>query len=195
MKVDKFFLKCELGAGRGDQIDPHPQEKLPSKIPTLLGLILLKILNIMNFDKRSVSLGDKSVAGSGVTKLTNKSAANNEIKQNLQLTEELHKPIIRDLKKRTVYLEFKGNIRDVHLADMQLTSKFNKGLRFLLWVIGKKWFKDNDIEMYSIHNEGKSDVPERFIRTLKTKISKYMPSISKKAYINKLDDIVNNDNR
>ena len=72
-------------------------------------------------------------------------------------------------------MEFKGNIRHVHLADMQLISKFNKGFRFLLWIIGKKWFKDNDIEMYSIHNEGKSDVPERFIRTLKTKISKYMP--------------------
>ena len=34
----------------------------------------------------------------------------------------------------------------------------------------KKWLKDNDIEMYSIHNEGKSVVTERFIRTLKTKI-------------------------
>ena len=34
----------------------------------------------------------------------------------------------------------------------------------------KKWLKDNDIEMYSIHNEGKSVVAERFIRTLKTKI-------------------------
>ena len=31
----------------------------------------------------------------------------------------------------------------------------------------KKWSKDNDIEMYSIHNEGKSVVAERFIRTLK----------------------------
>ena len=38
----------------------------------------------------------------------------------------------------------------------------------------KKWLKDNDIEMYSLHNEGKSDVAERFIRTLKTKICKYM---------------------
>ena len=38
----------------------------------------------------------------------------------------------------------------------------------------KKWLKDNDIEMYSIHNEGKSVVAERFIRTLKTKIYKYM---------------------
>ena len=45
--------------------------------------------------------------------------------------------------------------------------------------------------MYSIHNEGKSVVAERFIRTLKTKIYKYMTSASKNEYINKLDDIVN----
>ena len=45
----------------------------------------------------------------------------------------------------------------------------------------KKWFKDNDIEMYSIHNEGKSVASERFIRTLKNKIYKYMTSISKKC--------------
>ena len=45
--------------------------------------------------------------------------------------------------------------------------------------------------MYSIHNEGKPVVTERFIRTLKTKIYKYMTSISKNVYINKLDDIVN----
>ena len=45
--------------------------------------------------------------------------------------------------------------------------------------------------MYSIHNEGKSVVAERFIRTLKTKIYKYMTSISKNVYIDKLDDIVN----
>ena len=31
----------------------------------------------------------------------------------------------------------------------------------------KKWLKDNDIEMYSIHNEGKLVVAERFIKTLK----------------------------
>ena len=55
----------------------------------------------------------------------------------------------------------------------------------------KKWLKDNDIEMYSIHNEGKSVVAERFIRTLKTKIYKYMTSVSKNVYIDKLDDIVN----
>ena len=54
----------------------------------------------------------------------------------------------------------------------------------------KKWLKDNDIEMHSIHNEGKPVVAERFIRTLKTKIYKYMTSVSKNVYIDKLDDIV-----
>ena len=48
----------------------------------------------------------------------------------------------------------------------------------------KKWLKDNDIEMYSIHNEQKFVVAERFIRTLKTKIYKYMTSVSKNVYIN-----------
>ena len=45
--------------------------------------------------------------------------------------------------------------------------------------------------MYSMHNEGKSVVAERFIRTLKNKIYKYMTSISKNVYIDRLDDIVN----
>ena len=45
--------------------------------------------------------------------------------------------------------------------------------------------------MYSIHNEEKSVVAERFIRTLKNKIYKYLTSMSKNAYIGKLDDIVN----
>ena len=55
----------------------------------------------------------------------------------------------------------------------------------------KKWLKDNDIETYSIHNEGKSVVAERFIRTLKTKIYKHMTLVSKNVYIGKLDGIVN----
>ena len=45
--------------------------------------------------------------------------------------------------------------------------------------------------MYSTNNEGKSVIAERFIRTLKNKIYKYMTSISKNVYIDKLDDIVN----
>ena len=45
--------------------------------------------------------------------------------------------------------------------------------------------------MYSTHNEGKSVVAERFIRTLKNKMYKYMNSISKNVYIDNLGDIVN----
>ena len=46
------------------------------------------------------------------------------------------------------------------------------------------------MEMHSVHNEGKSVVSERFLRTLKTKIYKYLTSVLKNVYINKLDDIV-----
>ena len=46
------------------------------------------------------------------------------------------------------------------------------------------------MEMYSTHNEGKSVVAKKFIRTLKNKIYKYVTSISKNMYIDKLDDIV-----
>ena len=44
--------------------------------------------------------------------------------------------------------------------------------------------------MYLTNNEGKSVVAERFIRTLKNKIYKYITSISKNVYIDKLDDVV-----
>ena len=71
---------------------------------------------------------DKKSEGSGVvnTKLT---------PQNQQLAEELHKPIIRKFEKRKVHAAFKDNIWGVDLADMQLLSRYNKGIRFLLCVI------------------------------------------------------------
>ena len=54
---------------------------------------------------------------------------------NYQLANELHKPIIRKLKKRKVYSSFKDNIWDVDLADMQSLSKYNKGNKYLLCAI------------------------------------------------------------
>ena len=51
------------------------------------------------------------------------------------------------------------------------------------------------MEMYLTHNQGKFVAPERFTRTLKRKIYKYMTSVSKKMYIEKLDDIVNKYNK
>ena len=163
------------------------------------------------FDRKSASLPYKSASVSGIN-----TQGNDKIKQNQrpldlttqQLAEELHKPIIRNFKKRTVYSGSKDNIWGADLADVQLISKFNKGFRFSLcvidifskyaWVVPlkdkkgvsivdafqkilddsnrkpnkiwvdkgsefynnsfKKWLKDNDIEMYSTHNEGKSVV-------------------------------------
>ena len=49
----------------------------------------------------------------------------------------------------------------------------------------KSWLEKND--MYSKHNEGKSVIAERFTRTLKNKIYKYMTSLSRNVYIDKLD--------
>ena len=59
----------------------------------------------------------------------------NEIISNKELAEELHKPIIRKFEKRKVHSFLIDNIWGADLADMQLISKFNKGFRFLLYVI------------------------------------------------------------
>ena len=69
---------------------------------------------------------DKKSKGSGIK---------NEIKENQQLANELHKPTIRKFKKRKVYSSFKDNIWCVDLADMQLISKYNRGIRYLLCAI------------------------------------------------------------
>ena len=58
----------------------------------------------------------------------------------------------------------------------------------------KNWLKDNYIEMCSTNNEGKSVIAERFMKTLKNKIYKYMTAILKNVYIDKLDDIVKESN-
>ena len=79
------------------------------------------------FDKKSTLLTEKPTEGSGVnTKLT---------LQNQQLAEELHKPIIKKFEKRKVHAAFKDNTWGADLADMQLLSRYNKGIRFLLCII------------------------------------------------------------
>ena len=55
----------------------------------------------------------------------------------------------------------------------------------------KSWLQHNNKEVYLIHNEGKSVVAERFIRTSKNRLYKYMTLVSKNVYIDKLDDRVN----
>ena len=64
-----------------------------------------------------------------------KSSGSSINEPNYQLAEELHKPIIRKFKKRKVYSSFRDNIWGVDLADMQLLSKYNKGIKYLLCAI------------------------------------------------------------
>ena len=73
---------------------------------------------------------DKKSRGSGAKNINIKLAP-----QNQQLAEELHKPIITKFKKRKVHAAFKDNIWGADLADLQLLSKYNIGIRFLLFVI------------------------------------------------------------
>ena len=69
------------------------------------------------FDKKSTLLTDKSVSDSGF---------NIPLEFKEQKAKKLHKPIIRNFKKRRVYSGFKDNIWGADLADLQLISKFNK---------------------------------------------------------------------
>ena len=77
---------------------------------------------------------DKMSKGSGIATLANRSAIKSMSNQ-LQFANELHRPIIRKFKRRKVYSPFKDNIWGFNLPDMQLISKYNKGIKFLLCVI------------------------------------------------------------
>ena len=55
---------------------------------------------------------------------------------NQELAKELHKPIIRKFRKRKLHSSFIDNIRSADLVDMELINKFDKGIIFLLCVIG-----------------------------------------------------------
>ena len=60
-------------------------------------------------------------------------AVKKEIIQNKELADDLHKPVIRKFERQKIHLL--DNIWGADLADMQLLSKFNKWIRFLLCFI------------------------------------------------------------
>ena len=68
-------------------------------------------------------------------KKTSGSGIKSENISNKKLAEELHKPVIRKFNKRKLHFPFIDNIWGTDLADMELISKFDKGFRFLLWII------------------------------------------------------------
>ena len=85
------------------------------------------------FDKKSQESDRHSSSTSYSPSSSALLIANN--KENIQIADELRKPIIRKFKKRKVCSSFRDYIWGVDLADMQLLSKFNRGFRFLLCVI------------------------------------------------------------
>ena len=89
----------------------------------------------INADSRqwSINFFDKKSALLAVISASSRNIKNENI-SNEELAEELHKWIIRKFKKRKLHSLFIGNIWCVDLADMQLISKFNKGIPFLLCV-------------------------------------------------------------
>ena len=79
-------------------------------------------------------------------------------------------------KKITIVNAFK---KDLNKSDPKPNKIWvDKGSEFYNSYF-KKWLKDNDIEIYSTHNEGKSVIAQRLIRNLKNKIYKHMTSVSK----------------
>ena len=72
-----------------------------------------------------------------VYKCFNKKSMGSGIKKDssLILADELHKPVIKKFNKRKVYSQFKDNIWEVDLADMESLSKKNKGIKYLLCAI------------------------------------------------------------
>ena len=60
-----------------------------------------------------------------------------------------------------------------------------------LYIRSMNSWQEKNIEMYLAYIEGKSVISERFFKTLKNRISKYVTSVSKNVYIDNLNDIVN----
>ena len=67
-----------------------------------------------------------------VYKFFDKKSTGSGIASSSILADELHKPVIKKFNKRKVYSQFKDNIWEVDLADMQSLSRKNKGIKYLL---------------------------------------------------------------
>ena len=81
---------------------------------------------------------------------------------------------LKDKKETTIVNTFQSILDDSKRKPNKMWV--DQGSEFY-----KTWLKNNNIEMYSTHNEGKSVVAETFIRTLQNKIYKHMTAISKKC--------------
>ena len=217
-KLDEASFQHDMAYGKYKDLNKRTQSD------KFLRDKAFEIASNLNYD------GYQRALASMVYKCFDKEPNGSGVMPNQHLANDLHKPIIRKFKRRKVYSSFKYNIRGVDLADIQLISKYNKGMKYLsgvidilnkfAWVVPlkdkkgvtinnafqkilgsskrkpnkiwvdqgsefhnspfKKQSDDNDIKMYSTHNEVKFVVAERFIRTLENKIYKHMAAVSKK---------------
>ena len=122
-------------------------EQLLIKYYMIKHLILLKIQNMMDIN---VDLLQWSI-NFLIKKLLALVLKIIMFQTNKQLANKLDKPITKKFNKKKVD---KGS------------ELYNRSMKLFL--------QNNDTEMYSTQNKGKSVVAERFIRTLRNKIYKYM---------------------
>ena len=117
-ELDKVSFQYDMAYGDAKDL----------KRRTLSGKILkdkgFQIAGNLNYD--GYQRGLASMAYKFFDKKSKGDCIKNEVKQNQQLANELHKPVISKFKKRRMYSSFKENIWGVDLADMQLISKYNK---------------------------------------------------------------------
>ena len=120
--LDKACFQHDIAYGKYEDLEKRTQSNKVLKDKAF------EIANNPKYDgyQRGLALMvfkffDQKSEGSGIKSMSNQ-----------QLPNELHKPTIRKFKKRKVYSSFKDNISGVGLADMQLISKYNKGIRYLL---------------------------------------------------------------
>ena len=145
--LDKACFQRDMACGKyKDLADRTESDKVLKDKALILKLLKLLVIQKMMDIKNDwlqwfTSFFDKKSKCSDIKSMLNR-----------QLTDELYKPIIRKFKRRRAYSSFKEDIWGADLADMQLISKHNKGIRFLLcvvdlfskyaWVVPLKFKKD-----------------------------------------------------
>ena len=124
-ELDKACFQHDMAYGKSKDLVKRTQSDKVLRDKTF------KIASDPKYDGYQRGLGsvvynffDKKSSGSGV-----------HAEPNYQLANELHRQIIRKFKRRKVYSSFRDNIWSVDLADMQSSSKYNKGIKYLLCAI------------------------------------------------------------
>ena len=185
--VYKFFDKKSIGSGTAK---PSSLESIASS--SILADELDKPI-IRKFNKKKVySQFKDNIWGVDLADMQSLSRKNKDIKYLLCAIDLYSKYAfvipLKDKKGISIINAFSKIIK-------QSNRKPNK-----IWVdqggefynnVFEKWLSDNDIIMYSMYNERKSVVAERFIRTLKNKLYKHMTATGKNVYYDVLDDVVN----